>query len=494
MIKTSRFSIFLTLLRWRRLAVRGCLVLFADAAGAAVGYFSSGPGLVLLSTFSVWLSAFCVAFIVLLSLATARWRVQHKKHSARAMTDHYARSLIEASLDPLITINAQGKISDVNAATEGVTGLDRGDLIQRDFSALFTDPKKAQQAYQQVFVQGALHDYPLAIRRLDGSITEVLFNASLFRDPTGAVQGVVASAHDITQRKLEEATFQAVSVFEHAREGIMVTRADGAIVNVNAAFTRITGYTREEVLGKNPRLLNSGLHTKAFYIAMFNDLAQKGHWYGEVWNRRKNGDVFAEMLTTSVVRDAKGQVDYYVAMFSDITSQKEHERQLLRIAHFDALTSLPNRTLLSDRRQQAMIQAIRHQQQLAVVFLDLDGFKTINDHHGHQIGDKLLVALAQRMNQVLREGDTLSRLGGDEFVAVLADLTSFPTSVLLFNRLLSAAAQPVHLEGLSLQVSASLGVTFFPQSQDVNADQLLRQADQSMYQAKQSGKKQIPYL
>jgi diguanylate cyclase (GGDEF)-like protein/PAS domain S-box-containing protein len=446
------------------------------------------PLSIFLARYSQWLGVLGASLLLLLGIGFVSWMARHQRIKAEQLAAHYARNLIEASLDPLITINPKGKITDVNRATEQITGLSRAHLINSNFSTYFIDPDKASEGYQQVFTKGALHDYPLALRHVDGRITEVLFNASLFHDLDGLVVGVVASARDITERKLAEDSLQAVSVFTHAREGIMITNAAGDIINTNEAFTRITGYSREEVLGKNPRLLNSGLQNHAFYEAMFADLARKGHWYGEIWNRRKNGDVFAEMLTTSVVRDDQGHIQHYVAMFSDITSMKEHERQLEHIAHFDTLTGLPNRTLLADRLQQAMAQAHRHQHLLAVVFLDLDGFKGVNDKYGHQIGDKLLIALAQRMKLALRDGDTLSRLGGDEFVAVFVDLTSTTASVPLFNRLLTAAAQPVHLGGLTLQVSGSLGVTFYPQTQEVDADQLLRQADQAMYQVKQTGK------
>jgi diguanylate cyclase (GGDEF)-like protein/PAS domain S-box-containing protein len=446
------------------------------------------PLSIFLARYSQWLGVFSASLLLLLGIGFVAWMARYQRMKAEQLAAHYARNLIEAGLDPLITINPKGKITDVNRATEKITGLARTQLINSDFSTYFTDADKASEGYQQVFTKGVLHDYPLALRHIDGRITEVLFNASLFHDLEGQVVGVVASARDITQRKLAEDSLQAVSVFTHAREGIMITNAAGNIINTNDAFTRITGYSREEVLGKNPRLLSSGLHSRDFYEAMFADLARKGHWYGEIWNRRKNGDVFAEMLTTSVVRDDQGHIQHYVAMFSDITAMKEHERQLEHIAHFDTLTSLPNRALLADRLQQAMAQAHRHQNLLAVVFLDLDGFKGVNDKYGHQIGDKLLIALAQRMKLALRDGDTLSRLGGDEFVAVFVDLTSTTASIPLFNRLLTEAAQPVHLGGLTLQVSGSLGVTFYPQTQEVDADQLLRQADQAMYQVKQTGK------
>lgn len=292
----------------------------------------------------------------------------------------------------------------------------------------------------------------------------------------------------IERKQAEEKLQLAASVFTHAREGIMITSADGTIINVNDAFSEITGYSHEEVIGKNPRLLSSGRQSREYYIDMWSNLLTHGHHYGEVWNRRKNGEVFAEMQTISAVRDAQGKTTQYVALFSDITVLKEQQNKLEHIAHYDALTHLPNRVLLADRLRQGMIQAHRRNDFLAVVFVDLDGFKLINDKHGHEAGDHLLISIAARMKYALRDGDTLARMGGDEFVAVLVDLTDATASAPILSRLLAAAAQPVAFGDVMLQVSASVGVTLYPQAADVDADQLLRQADQAMYQAKLAGK------
>ncbi len=278
------------------------------------------------------------------------------------------------------------------------------------------------------------------------------------------------------------------SVFTHASEAIMITAVDGSIIDINEAFTHITGYSRGEVRGKNPRLLKSGRQSAEFYRTMWKRIATEGEWHGEIWNQRKNGDVYAAMLTISAVRDGAGKVGHYVALSSDISQIKAHEEQLEQIAHFDALTKLPNRLLLGDRMHQALIQAKRRGQSLAVVFLDLDGFKAVNDQHGHDAGDHLLVEITGLMKQALREGDTLARLGGDEFVAVLLDVSDIKVCEPMLNRLLAAAAQPVRFGDALLQVSASMGVTFYPQAMGVEADQLLRQADQAMYQAKLTGK------
>jgi diguanylate cyclase (GGDEF)-like protein/PAS domain S-box-containing protein len=301
---------------------------------------------------------------------------------------------------------------------------------------------------------------------------------------------VQVAVRDITERKFAEAKLKlAASVFENAREGITITDVNGTIIEVNEAFTRITGYSREEAIGQNPRLLQSGRQDSAFYKSMWDDLVVRGHWSGEVWNRRRSGEVYAEMISISAVKDEKGETQKYLALFSDISGIKEHQRQLEHIAHFDALTNLPNRLLLTDRLQRAMAQAKRRDQMLAVIYLDLDGFKNVNDQHGHEKGDQLLIHLASSMSSSLREGDTLARIGGDEFVAVLIDLAGIETCMPMVTRLLEAAAAPVQCGDLGLKCSASIGVTFYPQEDtDVQADQLLRQADQAMYQAKLAGK------
>ena len=312
-----------------------------------------------------------------------------------------------------------------------------------------------------------------------------------FFDNSGKLIRLQAVGQDITERKRAEARqLLASKVFNHARDGIIITDVHGTIIDVNEAFAQITGYDRKEVMGQNPRILSSGRQDAAFYSTLWSALTGQGHWSGEIWNRRKDGEVYAELLTISSVRDAQGVTQQYVALFSDITAIKAHQSQLEYMAHFDALTHLPNRLLLADRLQQAMAQAQRRGQQVAVAYLDLDGFKNVNDRHGHEVGDQLLIALSNAMKDSLREGDTLARIGGDEFVAVLIDLES-PTSCLpMLTRLLEAAAAPVQLGDLRLQGSASVGVTFYPQAVEIAADQLLRQADQSMYQAKQAGKNQ----
>jgi len=300
----------------------------------------------------------------------------------------------------------------------------------------------------------------------------------------------------LQSRRLSQAlqrTQMGDSVFRHAQEGILITTPEGRIVDVNASFSRITGYGHSEVLGRTPGILSSGLHDTTFYQHMWKDLLANGRWHGEIWNRRKTGEVFAEVLTITSLFDPGGKLKNHVAVFSDITSQKEHQKQLEHIAHFDALTNLPNRSLLADRLRQSLAQAQRRQTQVALVFLDLDGFKAINDTHGHNAGDHLLQELGRRMSAVLRDGDTLARVGGDEFVVVLVDVPQNTDCQQVLNRLLEAASMPVPLGDQWLQVSASLGVAVFPRDAQ-DADLLLRQADQAMYQAKRRGKNQYHFF
>lgn len=241
-------------------------------------------------------------------------------------------------------------------------------------------------------------------------------------------------------------------------------------------------------MGQTPRLLESDRYDDEFYQTVWQALREHDYWHGELWCRRKNGSQFAALLTISAVPDMQGNIEHYAAMFSDITALKENQQQLERVAHYDLLTGLPNRLLLGDRLKQAIRQTRRRGMHLAVVFIDLDGFKKVNDQHGHGVGDKLLSVLSRRMTQVLREGDTLARLGGDEFVAILVDLPDISISVPILDRLIEVAAQPVPIGDALCEVSASIGVSYYPQGEDIDADQLLRQADQAMYRAKQAGK------
>jgi diguanylate cyclase (GGDEF)-like protein/PAS domain S-box-containing protein len=305
---------------------------------------------------------------------------------------------------------------------------------------------------------------------------------------------VQASFTDITERKQAQDKLQlAASVFSQACEGILITDANTRIVDVNQAFTSITGYNRAEVLGQQARIFRLGRHSQGYFEHLWRDLNQQGHWSGEIWSQRKDGQDYAEMVTISAVVDAQGTVRNYVMLMVDITPMKTYQKQLEDLAHFDTLTHLPNRLLLADRLRQAMSQTQRRQLTLAVVFLDLDGFKAVNDRYGHDVGDALLIVVSQRMKGALRDGDTLARIGGDEFVAVLVDLQQAEDAEPVLERLLQAAADPVSVGDARMQVSVSMGIAVYPRD-GTHADLLLRRADQSMYQAKQAGRNRYHFF
>jgi len=321
-----------------------------------------------------------------------------------------------------------------------------------------------------------------------GEVKWVHQRAEIEGDPAGGGRRGTGTMHDISARRQANDRLRlAASVFENTHEGVTIADAAGLILDVNPAFCDITGYSREEVLGQNPRILNSGRQSPEFYEAMWSAIQNRGYWRGEIWNRSKEGEVYPELLTISVVRDEQGMVSHYVGVFSDITQIKQHERQLERMAHFDALTGIPNRVLLADRMRQAIAQTLRAGQLMAVCYLDLDNFKPVNDSFGHEAGDRLLLEMARRLKDCLRSGDTVARLGGDEFVLLLQGLDQIDEGEEVLERILVAIAEPCSISGHEVAVSASIGVTLFP-FDDADPDTLLRHADQAMYHAKQAGR------
>lgn len=289
------------------------------------------------------------------------------------------------------------------------------------------------------------------------------------------------------RKEAEEELRLSASVFENSNDGILITDGSNRIVDVNLAFSAITGYDREEILGKDPRIFQSGRHEKTFYQALWKSLNEIGHWRGEIWNRKKSGEFYIESLDITAVKNANGEIAHYVGIFSDITVLKESQEKLERLAHFDALTQLPNRTLLADRLEQSIAHAARENQLLAVCFLDLDDFKPINDKYGHQIGDKLLINVASRLKKILRAVDSMARLGGDEFVLLITSLKDLNELELILSRIMEAVAAPHLIDNFELKISASVGITLYPLD-DADPDALLRHADQAMYMAKRAGR------
>lgn len=301
----------------------------------------------------------------------------------------------------------------------------------------------------------------------------------------------------------EERLRLAASVFAHSREGILIADRQGKVMDINAAFSQITGYAREEVMGRNPRILSSGRHDQYFYQRMWRDLTEFGYWQGEIWNRRKSGEVYPEQLTICAVRDTHGSIEHYVAVFSDITERKELEEQIHQLAFLDPLTNLPNRRLLKDRLRQAMGMGRRSGKHGALMVLDLDNFKPLNDQYGHDVGDLFLIEMAHRICQCVRETDTVSRFGGDEFVIVLAELdrdsgVSQTLAGGIAEKIRQAVAIPYVLtasggERIEHHSAASIGVTLFF-DHAATQEEVIKRADGAMYRAKQQGRNQVVFF
>jgi diguanylate cyclase (GGDEF)-like protein/PAS domain S-box-containing protein len=312
--------------------------------------------------------------------------------------------------------------------------------------------------------------------------------ASRIFDEFGKHAKTVMLFTDITQQVENERHLQLYAkVFSHVGEGILITDANSGIVEVNAAVSRITGYARDELIGATPGILKSGLHDASFRKEMWDTLRQTGHWHGEIYDRTRDGRIVPLLQTISEVRDARGELTHYIAVMTDISSIKETQTRLDFLAHHDALTELPNRLLLSDRLSHAIERAKRSGHTLALLFIDLDRFKNINDSLGHQVGDQLLIEVSRRLKAQVRRADTVARLGGDEFVVLMEGKASQADATRLADNVVAAFKQPFSVNGINLHISCSIGITVYPEDgSDTVA--LLKNADAAMYRAKDVGR------
>ena len=330
-------------------------------------------------------------------------------------------------------------------------------------------------------------EYPI-LRPSDGGRRTVHGRGRISYGAKGEPLRMLGTIQDITETKeAAERLRLAASVFDNAQQGIVITHPSGTVIDVNPAFCKLTGYGREEIVGSNPRILRSGVQDATFYRRMWEDLSKNGSWRGEIWNRKKNGDLYPGILEINAITDDTGSVTHFVGMFSDITDLKKAQSSLERLANYDVLTGLPNRSLLSDRMVQALASARRRNRPVAVCFLDVDGFKAVNDIHGHETGDHLLIQVAQRLTNSLRTGDTVCRLGGDEFILILTDMDTAAELAPVLKRVLAEIGTPYQIMGQRLHVTASIGATIFP-ADDADPDLLIRHADHAMYNAKKAGR------
>jgi diguanylate cyclase (GGDEF)-like protein/PAS domain S-box-containing protein len=382
------------------------------------------------------------------------------------------------------------RVVSVNRHFEELFGYPNGQLIGASTSELFTSSEEydevAGRAYR-VLGEGGQIQEERQFRRRDGSLIWCLATGRAI-DPLHPHEGSIWVYADITDRKQADEELRLWgTVLEHIADGVMVIELNGKIIAINPAFTQITGYTQAEAVGQHSNLTRSNLHEPEFYESLWRDLAETGFWRGEIWNTRKNGEVYLEWLTVSAVRDDDGHVTHYVAVFSDITRAKEAQAKLDHLAHHDPLTALPNRLLFQDRLQHALAQAQRNKTQLAVLFIDLDRFKNVNDTLGHHVGDELLKQVAKALSGSLREGDTLARLGGDEFIVLLENIDGEFSAGHVAGKLVSMFEQPFTVNDYELFVTCSVGVSLYPQdASDLNM--LIRNADVAMYQAKARGR------
>ncbi|MCB1916828.1 MAG: EAL domain-containing protein [Rhodocyclaceae bacterium] len=400
------------------------------------------------------------------------------------------RTLLDATADSIFFKSEDGRILACNSACAGAMGRDADEIVGRRAAELL--PRELAESMERydrkVLEQGESVRYRQALPLADGS--ELLFDTlkSPVRNADGHCLGLVGVARDVTADHVSMQRLQlAEEVFMNTSEGIMVTDPEGVIERINPAFTAITGFTADDMIGQRPSRLSSGRQDRAFYQNMWRTLIECGQWQGEIWNRRKSGELFPEWLTVSAVADATGRLIHYVGIFSDISLIKSHEAKLEHMAHHDALTDLPNRVLLVDRIELALRRARRDRHMVGLAFIDLDNFKDINDSYGHLVGDEVLKSAAERIGTALRDGDTVARLGGDEFVVLIEQLDSPDTAQLLTGRIFAALAEPLRACGQDFYVGASIGISVFPRDGE-DSGELIRNADTAMYEAKKTGR------
>lgn len=335
---------------------------------------------------------------------------------------------------------------------------------------------------------GEAQQFQRTLIKADGSVGHIVGNYVPDIGANGEVAGIFIIANDVTELKETEAQLElAASVFESALEGITVTDAQGIILSVNPAFNAITGYKSDEAIGHTTRLLKSHHHDQAFYAAMWQEITTKGRWKGDMWNRRKDGGVYLQRMTITMIRDSFGNPMRYVSVFNDITDLWHKDEYLKHLAFHDALTGLPNRALLMERLDQQIAIAEREQFGMALMFLDLDRFKFVNDTFGHNVGDDLLQSVAQKLLAQVRQSDTVARLGGDEFVIQLRDPASKDELAQIAERIIFVINEPMEFCGHKVQIGASIGIAMFP-SDGNDSIKLIQNADTAMYAAKDGGK------
>ncbi len=392
----------------------------------------------------------------------------------------------DLSYDLLFIAGFDGYLKRVNRACEHTFGFCKEELLAVPYmERIYPDDVPLVHAELSKLVSGAaMVNIQVRIQRKDDTWQWTEWVAT--RAPDKSL--FYAIGRDIGERMQRDLELKmAAKVIENTLEGVLVADTDGTILSVNPAFTRITGYTEEEAIGKTPRILRSNHHDVRFYQQLWASLLGTGQWQGEIWNRRKSGEAYPEWLTISAIRDKNGVVQQYVSVFNDITKYKQQEAHIHHQAYYDALTDLPNRLLFADRLKQAVAHAYRQRQQLAVMFLDLDRFKQVNDSFGHHVGDQLLQEVAKRLQALVRADDTVARLGGDEFTLLLQNVSHADDAIRIADQVIKAFDSPIVIEKHELFTSTSIGIAIYPYD-GTDAETLMKNADSAMYLAKRNGR------
>jgi diguanylate cyclase (GGDEF)-like protein/PAS domain S-box-containing protein len=402
------------------------------------------------------------------------------------------RLLYEHVPYPYQSLDNKGIITNINKKWCEITGYTKDEAIGQKFS-IFTDEsyEKLKALFKKFLDNKHIEDEKIKIRKKNGEIILANFTGNI-SNINGELKTHCIFKDITTEEKIEKKLKLSDIVFENTTEGILITDAQNHIVSVNNAFTNITGYTQEEVLGQNPKILSSGEQNENFYNNLWSDLHTTGQFIGEIWNRKKSGELYPEWLNISIVKDSKNKILNYVAIFSDITKMKKSNERIEFLAHHDPLTNLPNRLLLKARLDQSITRAKNAKEILAIIFIDIDNFKIINDTYGHSIGDKIINLVALRLQRNLRVDDTISRIGGDEFILVIENVSDVKNIEKIANKILNDFIEPIKLQEYLFEVTISMGITLFPEN-GLNAEELIKNADTAMYSAKNAGKNQFQF-
>ncbi|MCY9667043.1 EAL domain-containing protein [Paenibacillus alginolyticus] len=398
----------------------------------------------------------------------------------------YAR-VFNKVMESIMITDSGGVILSVNPAFTTTTGYTEEEVAGQTPRILYSGKQKPEF---YIHMWATIHETggwkgEIWNRKKNGELYLEWLTISAVRDKRGKISNYVGIFMDITERKKSEKKLQLhARVFETASEGIMITDTKGTILSVNPAFSETTGFTEAEALGRTPRMLHSGVQDAEFYIQMWASIHEKGSWQGEVWNKRKNGEIYPEWLTINTVRNENGKISNYVGVFTDITERKLSEENLKYLAHYDVLTGLPNRFLFHDRLSHAIAQANRQGHWAALMFIDLDHFKLINDTLGHAVGDQLLQNASKRLESCVRTSDTVSRLGGDEFTVILPHIDETEDALLVAQKILEELALPFLIAEQELFITASIGISIYPFN-GADSETLIKQADSAMYRAKE---------